>query len=59
MKLFRCIQNLIKLDNELGQEIKEIDIFRKKTFKGIHGIKNHSIYISICKEMKEQNKERK
>ena len=56
-KKFRYIQILIKLDNELSWEIREIFIFKNKTWRRIHIIKNHSIYISIRREIKEQNKE--
>ena len=33
--------NLVKLDDELRWEIRENGVFRKKTSKQIHGIKNH------------------
>ena len=36
--------NLVKLDNELRWEIRENGVFRKKTSKRIHGIKNHRIW---------------
>ena len=56
-KFFRYIQNLIKLDNELRWEIRKFIIFIKKTPRKIHRIKNISIWISICKEIKERNME--
>ena len=37
--------NLVKLDDELRLKIRENGVFRKKTSKGIHGIKNHPIWI--------------
>ena len=37
----RYIKNLIKSNNELTWEIKEIDIFGKNTQWKIHKIKNH------------------
>ena len=33
--------------------------FRKNSLRKIHGIKNHAIWISIRKEIKQQNLERK
>ena len=36
--------NLVKLDDELRLEIRENGVFRKKTSKRIHGIKNHRIW---------------
>ena len=50
--------NLIKSDNELVIEIRENGRFRKITQRRIHGIKNHSIWISICGEIKEQSGEK-
>ena len=38
--------NLIKSDNEWEIEIRENGRFRKITQRRIHGIKNHSIWIS-------------
>ena len=58
-KILRYIKILIKLDNELAWENREIDIFRNKTPRWIHGIKNHSIWISIHGEIKKWNKEKK
>ena len=55
-KIFRCIQNLIKSDDEFRLQI---DIFRKKTQRRINRIKIHSICISIHGEIKEQNKKKK
>ena len=49
----------MKLDDKLRWEIKEIDVFIKKTPSKIYGIKNHAIWISISREIKEQNKDRK
>ena len=45
--------NLIKLDNELRQEIRDFSRFGKKTPRRIHRIKNHAIGISILEEIKE------
>ena len=47
--------NLIKLDDELRWEIRENDRFRKITLRRIHGIKNHSIWISNRGEIKERS----
>ena len=38
--------------------MREIDIFGKKTQREIHGIKNHSIWIKIRGEIKEQIREK-
>ena len=51
-KVFIYLPNSIKLENELGWEIKKIPRWN-------HKIKNHSIWISIHEEIKEQNKESK
>ena len=45
--------NLVKLDDELRWEIREIDVFRKKTQRSIRGIKNRSIWISNHGEIKD------
>ena len=50
--------NLIKSDNELVIEIRENGGFRKITQRQIHGIKNHSIWISIRGKIKEQSGEK-
>ena len=50
--------NLIKSDNELMIEIRENGIFEKITQRRIHGIKNHSIWISIRREIKEGSGEK-
>ena len=50
--------NLIKLDDELVIEIRENGGFRKRTQIRIDGIKNHSIWISIRGEIKEQSGEK-
>ena len=50
--------NLIKSDDELVIEIRENDRFRRITQRRIHGIKNHSIWISIRGEVKEQSGEK-
>ena len=47
--------NLIKSDNELVIEIRENGGFRTITQRRIHGIKNHSIWISIRREIKERS----
>ena len=47
--------NLIKSDNELVIEIRENGGFRKITERCIHGIKNHSIWISNGGEIKERS----
>ena len=39
--------------------MEEISIFGMKTSRRLHKIKNNSIWISIYKEIKEQNQERK
>ena len=44
--------NLIKSDDELRWEIRENGRFKKITQRQIHGIKNHSIWISIRGESK-------
>ena len=50
--------NLIKSDHELVIEIRENGIFRKITQRRIQRIKNHSIWISIRREIKEQSGEK-
>ena len=50
--------NLIKSDDELVIEIRENDRFRKITQRQIHRIKNHSIWISIRREIKERSGEK-
>ena len=50
---------MIKLENELGWKIKEIDIFRIKTSRWIHRITYHSIWISMRWEIKQQNNKKK
>ena len=50
--------NLIKSDNELVIVSKENGRFRKITQRRIHGIKNHSIWISIRGEIKERSGEK-
>ena len=50
--------NLIKSDDELVIEIRENDRFRKITQRRIHGIKNHSIWISNHGEIKERSGEK-
>ena len=47
--------NLIKSDNELVIKIRENSGFRKITQRRIHGIKNHSIWINILREIKERS----
>ena len=47
--------NLIKSDNELVIEIRENGEFRKISQRRIHGIKNHSIWISNRGEIKERS----
>ena len=60
IKVFsRCSSNSIKSDKELRWEIKNSGIFRKKNPRQIHGIKNHSIWIKIRGEIKEQKLDRK
>ena len=39
-------------------EIRENGRFRKITQRRINGIKNHSIWISICEEIKERSGEK-
>ena len=50
--------NLIKSDNKLVIEFRKNGRFRKITQRRIHRIKNHSIWISICGEIKEQSGEK-
>ena len=50
--------SMIKLDNELVIEIRENDRFRKITQRSIHGIKNHSIWISNHGKIKEGSGEK-
>ena len=50
--------NLIKSDDELVIEIRENSRCRKITQRRIHGIKNHSIWISIRGEIKDQSGEK-
>ena len=50
--------NLIKSDDELVIEIRENGRFRKITQRRIHGIKNHSIWINICGEIKKRSGEK-
>ena len=50
--------NLIKSDNELVIEIRKNSRFRKITQRLIHGIKNHSIWVSIHGEIKERSGEK-
>ena len=50
--------SMIKSDNELVIEIRENGRFRKITQRRIHRIKNHSIWISIHREIKEQSGEK-
>ena len=47
--------NLVKLDDELRCEIKGNGGFRKITQRSIHGIKNHSIWISNRREIKDRS----
>ena len=48
----------MKSDNEFVIEIRENGRFRNITHRRIHGIKNHSIWISIRGEIKEQSGEK-
>ena len=50
--------NLIKSDDELVIEIRENGRFRNITQRRIHGIKNHSIWISIRGAIKERSGEK-
>ena len=50
--------NLIKSDDELVIEIRENGGLRKITQRRIHGIKNHSIWISNRGEIKERSGEK-
>ena len=49
-----ALQIRSKSDKELMWEIRDFDIFGKKTQRRIHRIKNHSSWIKIRGEMKEQ-----
>ena len=40
-KFVMISSNLIKSDDEMMIEIRQLDILRKKTRRRIHGIKNH------------------
>ena len=54
IRYFREIfRKMIKLDNELRSQIRKNGRFRKITQRCIHGIKNHSIWISNRGESKE------
>ena len=48
-----CSSDWIKSDDEFKLEIKDFNIFGKKTQRGIHRIKNRSIWINIRGEIKE------
>ena len=50
--------NLIKSEDELVIEIRNNGRFRKITQRRIYGIKNHSIWVSIRGEIKEQSGEK-
>ena len=55
MEFLRYSSNLIKLNEELRQEIRDFGKFRKKSPRKIQKIKYHPIRISIRGEIKEQN----
>ena len=44
-----------KLDKKLRWEIRDFSNFIKRTSREIYGINNHSIWIKIHGEIKEQN----
>ena len=50
--------NLIKSDHELVIEVRANGRFRKRTQIQIHGIKNHSIWITNRREIKERSREK-
>ena len=56
---WRTSWNSIKSNNELRWEIRNFNIFGKRTQIQIHLIKNFLIWIKICGEIKEQKKDRK
>ena len=59
IRYFReIILNLIKSGDELVIEIRKNGGFTKITQGKIHGIKNHSIWISIRGEIKERSGEK-
>ena len=53
-----CLWNLIISYNDLRWEIRDFSISRKRTPRWIYGIKNHKVWIRICREIKEWNLER-
>ena len=55
----RTLRNSLKSDNELRREIMDFSIFGKRTRSQIQGVKNHSIWIKIRREIKEQKLDRK
>ena len=60
LRYFRsAFQNLIKLDNELRLQIRELDNFRKITKRRIYEITNHIIWIKIRGEINKQKLGRK
>ena len=50
-KLWEVFWNSIKSDNESWWETRKINIFGKKTWRLIHRIKNHRIWIKIREEI--------
>ena len=52
------LQIWTKSDEELRWEIRHFSIFSKKTLRWIHEIKNHSICIKTCREIKEKKLDR-
>ena len=55
---WKIFWNLIKSGDELVIKIRKNGRFRKITQRRIHGIKNHSIWISIRGEIKERSREK-
>ena len=51
-EFFRFSWNSIKSDDKFSWKIMYFSISRNKTLKRIQEIKNHSIWINICREIK-------
>ena len=50
-KIWIIFWNSVISDDEMWIEIRDFDIFGKKTRRKIHGIKNHWIWIKILEEI--------
>ena len=57
-KELRYFQSVLQIssksDKELRWEIRDFSHFKNTTLRGIHEIKNHSVWIKIPQEIKEQ-----